>query len=164
MYEYPRLIWWLAVPVVEKERLKQQRLTPVPFRRWSDVMSYNGDEVNFFAEDDNGSGLIQTRARIATLDSRPFVVFDNQFYELEAATMISDRMLELTEGVPTPVLYTVKLSKEGNDEDDLIVVTGESFIHDAEVFPEEIASLSDELKRSIAYEREFYRLVNRPAT
>ena len=150
--------------VVEKERLKQQRLTPVPFRRWSDVMSYNGDEVFFFAEDDNGSGLIQTRARIATLDSRPFVVFDNQFYELEAATMISDRMLELTEGVPTPVLYTVKLSKEGNDEDDLIVVTGESFIHDAEVFPEEIASLSDSLKRSITYEREFYRLVNRPAT
>lgn len=164
MYEYPRLIWWLAVPVVEKERLKQQRLTPVPFRRWSDVLSYNGDEVRFFAEDDNGSGLIQTRARIATLDSRPFVVFDNQFYELEAATMISDRMLELTEGVPTPVLYTVKLSKEGNDEDDLIVVTGESFIHDAEVFPEEIASLSDSLKRSITYEREFYRLVNRPAT
>ena len=164
MYEYPRLIWWLAVPVVEREHLKQRRLTPVPFRHWSDVLSYNGAEVNFFGEDDQASGLIQARARIATLDTKPFVVFDNQFYELEPATMISDRMLELTEGVPTPVLYTIKLTNSGNDEDDLIVVTGENYIHDAEVFPEEIASLSEELQKSISYEREFYRLVNRPAT
>ena len=169
MYDYPKLVWWIAVPVNDRGRLEEchletSRLTSTPFRRWSDILSYNGDDVLFFAEDDNGSGLIETRARIATLDSRLFVVFDNQFYELEPATMISDRMLELTEGVPTPVLYTIRLSKHETGEDDLIVITGDSYIHDAEVFPEEIGSLSDGLKRSIVYTRDFYRLVPRPTT
>lgn len=166
MFEYrePSLIWFMALRMRGNQPdTKYRRLAPELVRMPELLnIAHEGSEVMLFAEDNGGSGLIQAMVRVTMYCGKVVAFVKNKFYALETDAMIRSRMIEWTEGVQPPVLYTFKLCGDDETESDTIIVTGCNQIQDLEVSREEIESFDDDLRRSVDYSRRFYRLASRP--
>ena len=117
MDENSRLIWYTAIPVFRQKLAKAKQLVSVPFQNWREFTAYDHNEIIFYGEDESGSGLIATKARVTTLDGLPYVIFDNQFYRLYASNMVTMHKLKKTETIPPEVLYAIRLKGINESED-----------------------------------------------
>ena len=149
MDENSRLIWYTAIPVFRQKLAKAKQLVSVPFQNWREFTAYDHNEIIFYGEDESGSGLIATKARVTTLDGLPYVIFDNQFYRLYASNMVTMHKLKKTETIPPEVLYAIRLKGINESEDNLLIVT-EKRSDDGESYSDEIP------------DRDFYWLTREP--
>ena len=138
MDEQGKLMWWTGIPVFKQKLAKAEQLVSAPFQNWRQFLSYDHNEIIFYGEDDAGSGLIATKARITTLDGLLYVIFDNRFYRLYPSKMVPMHKLKKTDTIPDSVLYAITLKGVNESEDNLLIVTEKSCDSDNESSSDDI--------------------------